>query len=190
MIIDTAYFTGDCYLPNRGDTVVSSSYTQAINQREPEYLDLVLGTPLYLAFKAGILVDPMEPRWFDLLNGANYTYQGVNHRWGGFQNPERRSPIANYTFYWLLRGVSSISTGTGEVLPSVENGTRGASSVKQCRAWNAMVKMNVDLFMFLDANAPTYPEFNKEYYGNRYLHCRKRSTEIGSLFTTINALSI
>ncbi len=195
MLIDNTYFTGQLFLPGRGDVVESSKITQAINQREPEYLELVLGGPLYTAFMAGLLEDPIQQKWVDLRDGANYNYKGVNHRWEGFVNTVKRSPIANYVYYWYTRQGASYSTGTGEVLPRTENGTRTGGNDKGSNAWNTMIKYNLDLYMFLDVNSDDYPEWSKEYYNDRRYRANcgflyNNSSPVRSLFTRINPLSI
>lgn len=84
MLIDTSYFRGDLEIAQLSFAPVAANVTRFINQYEPKYLQAMLGYAIYKDFIAGLLADPIDSKWTDLLNGAEYINQyGVLDKWPG-----------------------------------------------------------------------------------------------------------
>lgn len=92
----------------------------------------------------------------------------------------KKSPIANYIYFYWLRSRVSETTGTGEATITPQNAIRVSSHNKQRNAWNDMVEMNTSLVQFLLANETLYPEF-KQYH---------KEKENFDLLHTINTLNL
>lgn len=180
-LIDITYFNASNFIPQLSLPYNRARLESFINEREPEYLREVMGESLSAAFLAGISVPEVDiqQRWKDLRDGKDYTVGTYVMRWNGFVNDKKVSPIANYVYYWWNREVASFNTGSGQVLPTVENGTRVSGADKMVRQWNAAVHMAFSLIGFLKANASVYPEWQP-------YHC-KRSQDV---FNVINAKNL
>lgn len=87
MLIDKSYFVGDLNIPNTGDLPVSERLTWFILLNEPDFLQKLLGYPLYKVFIAGLNVTPPttpEQRFIDILYGKEYTdLNGLQRKWQG-----------------------------------------------------------------------------------------------------------
>jgi hypothetical protein len=162
-IIDHTYFYGKLSLPQTNNTEGRSIVDQFITTYEPEYLQKALGYDLWKAFTTGI-EGSGEPdqRWKDLLEGKEITYQNRTYKWTGFENTEKKSPIACYVYYKYMEDKASDNTLVGTVVQNVDNNTRVNSLRKMVDAWNSMVDMNNTLWLFLYQNKADYPEW-KEY---------------------------
>lgn len=180
-LIDITYFNASNFIPQLSLTYNMQRLASFINEREPEYLRNALGENLAAAFIAGISVPEVniEQRWKDLRDGKDFSVGEYTMRWNGFLNPQKYSPIANYIFYWWMREAASFSTGSGQVLPSVENGLRTAGADKMVRQWNDMVHMTIRVTIFLQANKASYPEYQQ----------RRCLTDV-DVFNVINAKNI
>lgn len=76
MLIDTSYFQAELSIGQITSPAVAESMNLFIEKYEEEFLMKLLGYPLYKAFINGLAVDPVDQRWLDVLNGAEYTYPG------------------------------------------------------------------------------------------------------------------
>lgn len=82
--IDRTYFVAELNIPKTDDVSVQENLDLLIQKREPELLQDVLGYPLYKAFMAGLLIDPIPVEWTSLLLGAEYTDRlGDLRKWRG-----------------------------------------------------------------------------------------------------------
>lgn len=95
--IDASYFVAELNIPNSGDLPVSERITWFIEKYEPEFLQKLMGYPLYKAFVAGMNVAlPATPpqRLLDLLYGKEYAdFQGYIQKWKGLIVTD--SPVFN-----------------------------------------------------------------------------------------------
>lgn len=83
-LIDRSYFVGDLQLAKLDNASVQELLDLLIQKREPELLQKSLGYSLYKVFMAGLLVDPVDPKWTNLLLGAEYTDRFGNlQKWDG-----------------------------------------------------------------------------------------------------------
>lgn len=67
--------------------------------------------------------------------------------------------IACYVYYWYMRNKATSTTGVGETISKTDNATRVSPAFKMSTAWNKMVGWISDLFVFLNDNKATYPEW-------------------------------
>jgi hypothetical protein len=158
-IIDTTYFVIDRQLPV--DEV--KSLTSYITEFEPEILEQVMGYDLYKVFLAGLTGTP-ESKWTDLLNGKEYTIDGIYYNWRGLSNAKKQSLIANYVFFkYTESGMYSVN-GTGIRLANSENADSLDKKPLQCLVYNRMVDMIKEMDKFItamnDIDALTYPNYN------------------------------
>lgn len=160
-IINISFFEVDCFIPQLGHLAVQSKVNTYINRYEPRFLTDLLGKTFYDAFTVGLAAPAPEQRWLDLKNGKTYTdTDGNTFVWEGLANATTKiSAVANYVYYWYTRSDSAFSTGSGEVVPEVENGTRASFVHKQVQAWNEMVRLNYACLHFLQVNKDVYPEW-------------------------------
>jgi hypothetical protein len=124
---------------------------------EPKFLQEVLGYGFYKLMMANIA----SPRFAALINGAEYTYENVLRKWGGFSNAEKESPVANYVFYQFGRRNVEHAVGLGVMLPVAENAQIMIPTLTLINAWNEMVTMVKNMNYYLKANAGTYPEYKE-----------------------------
>lgn len=160
-LIDKTFFVIDCSIAQLGQPTVVAKLTAYINRYEPQFLATLLGLQFYNDFKLGLLADPVEQRWSELRDGKEYTdVNGNLFKFEGVASSTTKiSPIANYVYYWFTRNQATFSTGSGELAPDLENGTRADASEKLAYAWNEMVKLNFSVIHFLETNKTTYPEW-------------------------------
>lgn len=83
MLIDTSYFEGDLSIGQITSPAVIASVNLFIKKYEDEFLVKLLGYPLFKSFITGLAADPVDQKWFDLLNGVEYIYNGELCRWEG-----------------------------------------------------------------------------------------------------------
>lgn len=85
-LIDRTYFEGtELNLAKTDKIEVQEPLDSLIQKREPELLKALLGIDLYRAFMAGIVIEPMDVKWSNLLLGCDYTDRyGRTQEWRGF----------------------------------------------------------------------------------------------------------
>jgi hypothetical protein len=94
-------------------------------------------------------------------NGDTYFYKSTSLLTSVVTGSSNKSAIANYIWYWFMRGTVTSTSGIGEVVANAENADVVSPVLKMCRAWNEMVDWIKELVTFLDANTATYPEWLK-----------------------------
>lgn len=162
-IIDTTYFQGVLTVAQKSEPSVIADLQTFIDIHETKYLKSILGYELWKNFTAGIAVGGPAQKWLNLRDGAEFTNRlGLLTKWEGFKwidGTTKRSPIANYIYYWWLRKETSTTTGTGEKRLNAENSESVSSFSKQCNTWNEMVGYNRLLWEYLYINQDAYPEY-------------------------------
>lgn len=159
-IIDYTYFKGKIVIPQVTNAAGRNEVNEFIEIYETEYLKKVLGYDLWKAFTEGIVGSPggYEQRWIDLLQGKEFTYNGKNYKWDGFESLNQ-NPIACYTFYQYMN--RPLNTLVGTAVQNVDNNSKISPSRLMIMAWNTMVDSNRVLWMFLKANSSIYPEWDQ-----------------------------
>lgn len=188
-LIDETYFIGELNLPNTNDENVIEVLEQFIDKYEKSFLTDLLGYELYKEFTAGLKVSPVDQKWKDLRDGAEYTYNQRLYKWDGLIRDETQtSPIANYIYYHWQRDAISQTTAIGEVASKSENSIRVSPSGKMIRAWNEMVNELWKLVSFLDAKASTYPSWS--WYGDANGTYFTNHARLKDIFYPINSMNL
>jgi hypothetical protein len=91
----------------------------------------------------------------------------------------KKSPIANYVYYWYIRNNHTQTATTGENKAANENSTAANPTFKIVRAWNEMFGWICDLVDYLNAKKDDYTE-----WADQDVHC------ILSKFRPINEFNI
>jgi hypothetical protein len=166
-LINDTFFVVNAFVPQLGQLTVKEKLQLYIDRYEPKFLALLMGTAFAQAFVTGLAEPAPEQRWIDLRDGKTYTDdQGNTFVWPGLANSiTKESAIALYVYYWFTRSNATFSTGSGEVAPEVENGTRANASAKQAQAWNEMLYLNFSFIHFMRVNKDVYPEWDGTGWG-------------------------
>ncbi|CAL7961479.1 conserved hypothetical protein [Gammaproteobacteria bacterium] len=175
-IVATSFFTGQLTIAQLTESSVLTNLTAMIDKLEPEFLEKLLGYPLYKLYKTwdGNAVG----KYKDLRDGLEYENRfGKSTKWYGFKRSSVLSPIANYIYYWWLRKEVSVTSGNGERKANSAASINMSSVNKQVRAWNEMVEWNKEFWEFMYIKQDIYPEFD-------ILRIDR------NLFTVINVLGI
>lgn len=148
--IDISYFFGDLTIAQKSTDSVASALQWHIDQREPEFMELLLGKALYILYKA-------TPGNYADLTAMLFKVNGTS----------KISPVANYIYYWYMRNAASKTTGTGEKVVKAENAVDNSAHLKAMRAWNEMVSMNKKIVDYLSSTIEAYEKlypFSYSYY--------------------------
>lgn len=154
MIIDTSYFFGDILIGQLSEQSVQDKLGWFINQYEPEILRGLLG---YETYKLMNETTP-EQRFTDLKTGKEYTDETGLRKWEGLVSG-KISLIAYYVYYWYQRSQTTTTSGTGEGKTQTQNAIPVSAMDKMASAWNKMVSLNKELYLFLNAKKDVYTEW-------------------------------
>lgn len=148
MIIDGSYFVNDIYLPQVGrdaSTVANNreNLDGFIYDREPEILEMGLGSSLYNEFNgqftdAEKLREDADQKWKDLLNGKQYVNGNIEYNWRGLIYERAGRPmslIAYYVYYWYVKDGVTHTSNLGVVKPEAKNARPADPTHKLTDAW-------------------------------------------------------
>ena len=206
MIITNAYFNINTELPHISESVPSPSLVgnnselESFKQRyEKEVLLKILSFPLYKAFMSAFdynedtnthtIKSDADQKWKDLLNGKEYTKNGIEVFWPGIIYDDenvKRSFIANYIYCMFLKKDASKHLGVGLVIPKAKNAQRAEPKHKFTTAYNEFVDLVVgnysdgysndlgngirSMYEFINdmnaLNSNTYPNWMPETFGH------------------------
>lgn len=127
---------------NISDTVVSPEFDAFCDENEAEILKQLLGLDLYNDFIAGLnpdSVDYPEEKWQKLLDGAEYTYNGITYEWKGM-----RKLLRPFIFSMWLRDNYDNYNETGVSVAKVENAEMISPALRIVQAWNKFYGMAGD----------------------------------------------
>jgi hypothetical protein len=85
--------------------------------------------------------DEMEGETPDTVDQGLYDLLYVNEK-----------AVAFFIYFWFMRNSQTFTSGTGEVAPTVENGTSVSSGYKMVSAWNEFAKSIIDIVDYLQLN--------------------------------------
>lgn len=158
-LIDSTYFHTNLLIAQSDQTSVSTALQLFIDRYEKEYLLKLMNYNFKKLYDAGVTASTQK--YIDIRDGKEYTNRyGATDKWRGLKEASpKRSPIANYVYYWWARNEVTTSTGSGEVKANQQNSRSMASVNKQMSAWNEMVEWNKEFWAFMYANQDVYPEF-------------------------------
>ena len=117
MLIDSTYFRGRLNIPNTDKAATLERLNWFIEDEEQRLLKDVLGLGLYNAFIAGLLEDPVDTLWIDLLHGATYVVNGTSHHWEGLVQDPGSVLSAG------LAGKRTVVVGRGQLFDPLANAT-------------------------------------------------------------------
>lgn len=169
MFIDRTYFIGELNIPDNEAT--NSLLDLYIEKYEKEFLQRLLGITVYNDLVTAYSSTPYDQKWIDLIEGKTYSYYGTDYSYfgiaPGFQGTAffRESPIANFIYYWFMRGTETQTTSGGEVKTKNENSINTGAGMKVTKAWNEMSKWECDFRQYINAYQTTY---NLPYSWNYY----------------------
>lgn len=139
MFIDETYFTGAINLPGSVLDGTYSIITQYIEAHEKEVLIDLLGYTLYKELMEN--EDATSGKWYDFINGAEYTVSGYTVKWNGLKNSDKISLLSYITYFHFVRDNVTSTSVIGEVLNTGENATRITPADKLVWAWNRGVEL-------------------------------------------------
>jgi hypothetical protein len=159
MFIKRSYFIGEINIPNTSG-VVGELLDVYIAKYEKEFLIKLLGLTNYNALVAS---NPLTvQKWINLVEGIDYSYYGQDYTYYGLAPKysdntfPKESPIANYIYYWFMRGNLTQTASTGENKPTNENANGASPGHKMVRAWNEISRWEVGFRQFIAVNSAAY----------------------------------
>ena len=148
-LLTVSYFVGELQIPNI--TGSAPAVTPRVNELqwfikkyEPEFLELLLGTDLYLEFSTGIAAASPLAKWTAL---KNKIYQIDT------QNGTYFSPAAAYVYYHFMRNSQTATTSVGEIKPGKKSAVYVTNTMKMVTAWNDMCKECNEIWEWLEEDA-------------------------------------
>jgi len=155
-LITYADFKGKLSIPNI-DTDQTGFANNYIAPFQKEILIKLLGFDLYLAFETGLAESTPAQNWTDLRDGSTYLVDGINK-----QNPGVKGIITNYVYCkWLSANFEQI-TGLGVQNANSDNATIISPENKITSAWNDMIKLYYQVYLFMYENETDYPNLETE----------------------------
>jgi len=133
-------------------------------------------------------------KWIDLVNGKNYTANGVELRWTGLiytKGTYKGSLLADFVYYYFLESQASYMTGVGDAKGNPKGATMVNPTQGLVTVWNEFVRQyqliwtysngwnwfnyhlhpdcykqntEVSLLQFLQDNDTDYPNPNRTFY--------------------------
>jgi hypothetical protein len=111
--IDASYFVGELNIPNSDQAPVIERITWFIEKYEPDFLQKLMGYPLYKAFLTGInVVTPSVPdiKWINILYGTEYIdLRGETQKWKGLIVTD--NPIYNLSGGYVYKKPQYLTAG-------------------------------------------------------------------------------
>jgi len=144
-------FTGIRYIPNRNKEVTLEILNEYISDYEPEWYIKVFG----YEFQKEMLMDPSNPIYDIILNGGEYTVDGIMYKWNGTTGPS-----ADYIYYKFIKGTIPSLTGTGYNIAESENSSYVQPVSKPGMVYNRMINDLQLLELYLSNNEDLYPKLN------------------------------
>ena len=168
LLIDNTYFIGELSLPNIHVSIpdgVSGTREAllAVGQKDlsvfvdeyvSEYLIKMFGSELTRKFLEEIAGNAPDEIWSNL---KKQLFFGA----GSY----KASPLANYVYYYIMRGTRTKTTQAGEASPTFDNADRADNRYKMERAWNKMVDMTWCIDKWFCANYQVYEAYSGQYTG-------------------------
>jgi hypothetical protein len=138
MILTPDIFEGEITIGQLDNVDVAARLQWFVEKYEPLYLRRLLGRELAGMLSSEIENETHDAKWDDLAN-------------------ELKSMLANYVYYYYQTDNETTSAGVGEVETEAENAVKTTVIYKTVKAWNDMVKQNLDFRMWIDRTV--YPEY-------------------------------
>lgn len=162
-----------------------------------DFLTVEQVTELESYLEDGLLPDPptgVPQKWIDLINGKEYTKNGVTLKWTGLiytKGAFNGSLLADYVYYYWLTENASYMTGVGDAKGNPKGATLVNPTQRVVNTWNDFVKAyqanrigvlhwnnwfpsydcfiagiggEVSLMQFLVDNDDVYPNPNRKFF--------------------------
>lgn len=170
-LIDTTYFVRDISVPVSSTPALNVSFTNSILRYENEILKKLLGYELWKEFTDALQEDPIDQKWADLKNGADFSFelngQTVNTHWNGLVNTDKISLIAYYVYYNHRINHESGYTGIGEVVSKAENSTRVSPLYKLVNVHSQMLDLYGKIPIMARKNYSFLGSSNYSFFDNK-----------------------
>lgn len=117
----------DFQIPNLNN---EDGFLPYVERQERKFLVQIMGRNLTEAFYDGLEAG-VEQRWQDLKDGKEYTYNGKNYKWEGM-----KKLFVPYIYQsWVGKTYNNL-TGSGVVIPKIENGEQISPASRMIEAYN------------------------------------------------------
>lgn len=157
-ITNASFYIGELNLPNIGTTSSSigggsNNFNTFIDQFEEEALVFALGQKLYNEFIVdntdgnGTVNPGADQKWFDLMNGVEYTLNGVTYFWKGIKyqvNTRNYSLLAYYVYHRYINEQQSYVSDVGTVSADAQNAMKTSAIRRSVKAYQKFIKMYGD----------------------------------------------
>lgn len=196
MLIDKSYFYGNRQIPQLQEQTVIDTVNAFIESYEPVYMERLLGVALYNDLNTALESDPTlvaveNELYKNLRDGVTYVDKYTHtQKWKGLlftTGATKNSPIADYTYFYLLRHLVSSTTGTGEKKTDSKNSTNHSVFFKQKEAWNRMAHLNRELLLYMQSSPTVYTSWIDPF---TYQYKRQHSNwkDVYEMFNIITVL--
>ncbi len=150
-IIDESYFIRELVIPNTSEVDVGDTQNPFSNWIDTEarlMLQGALGFELFKDFDADVDAagdyTGSQQRWLDLVDGAEYTFDGVLFNFPGLKFTQGTVPRSMMAYYvwakWFTYHVSQVG-GMGEQTGQSANSSIANGAARQSKAWNNFVTL-------------------------------------------------
>lgn len=158
MYIDNTYFRGELTVPNSQDYPNSHidgnkfTLTSFIDEYEKDLMRYGLGNTLFNEFDAifqpdGVIIPGTDQKWFDFVDGRDYTIDSKDYRWKGLRYVEgviKKSLIADFIYVKFLDFYSTSFNGVGMGVENPGNASRISSMPRVVEIWNRFLSKYQD----------------------------------------------
>lgn len=149
-LVTSAYFTRELTIPTLEDMNAKASVEldMFIDEKSPLLLQNALGLELFADLDSNITdgeLDALAPqKWKNLVEGAEYTKDGVDYVWKGLLynvGTYKCSLLAYFTFYFWLENQVSYMAGVGDVQAMAKNAPHVNPNQRLVSVWNKFIEM-------------------------------------------------
>jgi len=147
MITKDSDFIADIYLPQVGEdasTFVNESteLDSYIQKYEPEILVKALGRQLYNEFSTnfdenGTLIENVDLKWTNLLNGVSYEKSGITYYWRGLRDATGCLPAYYVYYHYVIENITQLTT-LGTVKAEAKNASSASAIPSVIGAWRTL----------------------------------------------------
>jgi len=159
MITTQSQFTDELNVIVDKDCAIDKRLKYFIDKYEPLILKKILGQEFYNALQVQ-LAGTLSGEWAVLVNGGDYTIDGVTYQFKGL-----KWITAPIIYYWYHRDNAYEVANTRATSPKREGFDSVSMGFKMRQAYNEAYDITSELHCFLD-NTTTLPTtYEKNYYG-------------------------
>ena len=147
-LIDVSYFIKNLHVPNTEEPT-SDAYNElevSIDRYVRQFLQLTLGRELFFELDSHVIdgeLNSSAPQiWLNLVNGCNYTNNGINYTWKGliYQEGLFKGSILAY-FVYCNHFQNTANSILGQVAIDPKNGVVINPTSHLVNIWNEFIEM-------------------------------------------------